>query len=123
MNLECVDILFLQNPYEAQGPYNTDNVFFDRLTQAFECLEGLVAAGKIKHYGISTYSSLRTKPIEHKMHLNLQKVARIAQQVAGKDNHFGFVQAPMNVIMPEVLVEQWQSVEDENNVSKNKPLV
>jgi len=31
LNLECLDVLYLQNPYEAQGPYNTDNVFFDRL--------------------------------------------------------------------------------------------
>lgn len=71
MNLECVDLLYIQNPYEAQGPYNTDNVFYDRLTQAFDCLEKLVATGKIKNYGISTYSSLRTKPTEYKMHLNL----------------------------------------------------
>jgi aryl-alcohol dehydrogenase-like predicted oxidoreductase len=42
LNLETVDVLYLQNPYEAQGPYNTDNVFFDRLTAAFECLEELV---------------------------------------------------------------------------------
>jgi hypothetical protein len=39
LNLETLDVLYLQNPYEAQGPYNTDNVFFDRLTQAFEFLE------------------------------------------------------------------------------------
>lgn len=67
----------------------------------------MVAAGKIQHYGISTYSSLRTKPTEHKMHLNLQKVVRIAERVGGKEHRFRFVQAPMNVIMPEILVEQW----------------
>lgn len=39
LNLETLDVLYLQNPYEAQGPYNTDNVFFDRLTKAFEFLE------------------------------------------------------------------------------------
>ena len=31
LNLECLDVFYLQNPYEAQGPYNTDNFFFDRL--------------------------------------------------------------------------------------------
>lgn len=71
LNLEAIDVLYIQNPYEAQGPFNTDNVFFDRLHSAFECLEGLAGAGKIKSYGISTYSSLRTKPSEYKMHLNL----------------------------------------------------
>ena len=39
LNLEGVDVYYLQNAYEAQGPYNTDNVFFDRLTAAFEFLE------------------------------------------------------------------------------------
>lgn len=125
MNLECVDLLYIQNPYEAQGPYNTDNVFFERLKQAFDCCEKLVAAGKIKNYGISTYSSLRTKPTEYKMHLNLQKVHRLAQSVVGEGSkhHFNFVQAPVNVIMPEALVEQWQAIEDSNAVSKNKALV
>jgi aryl-alcohol dehydrogenase-like predicted oxidoreductase len=39
LNLETLDVYYLHNPYEAQGPYNTNNVFFDRITQAFEFLE------------------------------------------------------------------------------------
>ncbi len=39
LNLKTLDLYYLHNPYEAQGPYNTDNVFFDRLTKAFEFLE------------------------------------------------------------------------------------
>lgn len=42
LKLECLDLYYLQNAYEAQGPYNTDNVFFDRLTKAFETMEQLV---------------------------------------------------------------------------------
>lgn len=62
LNLECLDVFYLHNPYEAQGPYNTDNVFFDRLQKAFEFLESAVEAGKIKDYGIASYSCFRTKP-------------------------------------------------------------
>jgi len=62
LNLECLDVFYLQNPYEAQGPYNTDNVFFDRLAQAFEFLEQMVEEGKIRSYGLASYSSLRVKP-------------------------------------------------------------
>lgn len=40
LNLDTLDLYYLQNPYEAQGPYNTDNVIFDRITKAFEFLEG-----------------------------------------------------------------------------------
>ena len=39
LNLQTLDVYYLQNAYEAQGPYNTDNVFFDRLAAAFEFLE------------------------------------------------------------------------------------
>lgn len=42
LNLETLDVYYLHNPYEAQGPYNTDNVFFDRLSKAFEFLEKAV---------------------------------------------------------------------------------
>lgn len=90
LNLECLDVLYLQNPYEAQGPYNTDNVFFDRLAESFEFLESMVEAGKIKQYGLATYSSLRTKPTDAKMHLNLQKVARTAQKIVGEDKKHNF---------------------------------
>ena len=31
LNLEQLDLFYLQNAYEGQGPYNLDNVFFDRL--------------------------------------------------------------------------------------------
>ena len=107
LNLDCLDVLYLQNPYEAQGPYNTDNVFFDRLAEAFEFCEEMVELGKIKKYGIATYSSLRVKPTENKMFLNLQKVSRTAQKIVGEDkkHNFKFVQAPCNVLMPEAFIE------------------
>lgn len=42
LNLETVDVYYLQNPYESQAPYNLDSVVFDRLTAAFEFLESQV---------------------------------------------------------------------------------
>ena len=124
LNLECLDVLYLQNPYEAQGPQNTENVFFDRLAKAFEFLESMVEAGKIRQYGLATYSSLRVKPTEAKMHLNLQRVARTAQKVVGEDrkHNFKFVQAPCSILMPEAFIEQWQPFEDDSGVTKNKLL-
>ena len=107
LKLECLDIYYLQNPYEAQGAYNTDNVFFDRLAEAFEFLESAVAAGKIRDYGIATYSSLRVKPSDIKMHLSLQRVAEVAERVGGSSNHFNYVQVPVNVMMPEAFCEPW----------------
>ena len=71
MNLDCLDLVYLHNPYEAQGPFNLDNVFYDRLEKAMELMEILVSEGKIKTYGIATYSSLRVKPTDNKMHMNI----------------------------------------------------
>ena len=69
----------------------------------------MVEEGKIRQYGIATYSSLRVRPTDTKMHLNLQKVNRTAQKVVGegKKHNFKFVQAPCNVLMPEAFIEQW----------------
>ena len=109
LNLECLDVYYLQNPYEAQGPHNTDNVFFDRLAQAFEYLEKAVQQGKIRDYGMATYSCFRVKPSETKMHLNLQKVHDLARKVGGdNDHHFRYVQVPINLMMPEAFCEPWQ---------------
>ena len=67
----------------------------------------MVNKGKIRNYGIGTYSSLRVKPSEHKMHLNIENVVKIAEKVAGKEHHMRYVQVPINVLMPEAFVEPW----------------
>ena len=124
LNLDTLDVYYLQNPYEAQGPYNLDNVFFDRLTKAFEFMEEQVAAGRIKNYGIATYSSLRVKSSENKMHLSIEKVHQLAEKVGGANHHFKYVQVPINVMMPEAFVEYWQSHTDpKTNVQRNKILL
>jgi hypothetical protein len=70
-------------------------------------LEEQVAEGTIMNYGIATYSSLRVKPTEDKMHLSLEKVYKLAEKVGGSDHHFKYVQVPINVLMPEAFVEPW----------------
>lgn len=67
----------------------------------------MVEAGKIKRYGLASYSSLRVKPTENKMHLSLQKVLRTAEKIVGegKQHNFKFVQVPCSVLMPEAFIE------------------
>lgn len=121
--VDSLDIFYLQNPYEAQGPFNTDNFFFDRLAESFEFLEKCVADGKIKSYGIATYSSLRVKPDETKLHLSLSKVHKVAEKVGGKGHHFKYVQLPCNVMMPEAFCEPWQKIEGKDGVEREKIMV
>ncbi|CDW83369.1 UNKNOWN [Stylonychia lemnae] len=123
LNLQSLDLYYLHNPYEAQGPYNTDNVIFDRITKAFEFMEQQVQAGKIRNYGLATYSSFRVKPSENKMHLSLEKIHQLAEKVGGKNNHFKYIQVPINVMMPEAFVEAWQPHTDDKQVTKNKILL
>lgn len=118
LNLECLDVYYLHNPYEAQGPTNTDNVFFDRLGKAFEFLEKAVQQGKIRDYGLATYSCFRVKPSEKKIHLPLQKVHKLAEQVGGSSHHMRYVQVPINIMMPEAFCEPWQQFEDKDNVER-----
>ncbi len=42
LNLDCLDVCYLHNPYEAQAPYNIDNVVYGRIEKAFELLETMV---------------------------------------------------------------------------------
>lgn len=94
-------------------------MFFDRLAQAFEFLEGAVAQGKIKDYGLATYSCFRVKPSEGKMHLSLQKVHELAQKVGGEsDHHFKYIQVPINLMMPEAFSEPWQQYQDKEGVER-----
>jgi aryl-alcohol dehydrogenase-like predicted oxidoreductase len=118
-----LDVYYLHNPYEAQGPYNTDPEFFDRLSNAFEFLEKAVQDGKIRDYGMATYSCFRVKPSEQKLYLSLQKVHRLAEKVGGTKHHFRFVQTPINVMMPEAFCEPWQQFEDKDGVERQKMLV
>ncbi|CAI2368852.1 unnamed protein product [Moneuplotes crassus] len=108
MNLETVDLYYLHNAYEMQGPNHSSDVVMDRLGAAFEFLESKVEEGKIKNYGMATWLCFRAQPSEEKIYLNLQKVVEMAEKVCGKDNHFNYIQAPINVMMAEAFVEPWQ---------------
>lgn len=80
----------------------------DRLAKSFEFYEHQRSLNKLQFYGLSTWLCFRAKPDEEKIHLSLQKVVELAQQVGGKDHGFRFVQVPMSVMMPEAFVEPWQ---------------
>ena len=82
-------------------------MFFDRLEKAFETLEEFVKQGKIRNYGIASYSCFRVKSNEVKMHLSLEKVVKLAQKVGGANHHLKYIQVPINVMMPEAFVEPW----------------
>ena len=107
LNLKYVDVIYVHNP-EAQRSIATDDETYRRLTCAFEVLEGFVQAGRLRAYGISTWNALRVDS-DHPQHLSLQRVLKAAESVSDK-HHFTFVQAPLNLLMPELVAKRTQNL-------------
>ena len=99
MQLATIDVFYLHNPETQLGHVSTE-VFYQRLHQAFEYLEGAVRDGKIRWYGAATWNGFRANPAD-RSHLSLEMFVKIAQHVAGDKHHFRFVQLPFNLAMLE----------------------
>ncbi len=107
LNLETIDLYYLHNP-EMQLEEITEEVFYQRLTDAFTMLEQKVAEGKIKRYGLATWNGFRVSA-KTKGHLRLDKIMDVATQAGGKDHHFKSIQLPYNLGMPEAFTKQNQN--------------
>ncbi len=108
LGLETLDVLFLHNP-ETQLQVLDRATFEDRLRLAFEALEEAVASGKIRAYGLATWSALRARPDERD-HISLARMLELASEVAGLRHNMRAVQLPVNLAMPEALTRANQPV-------------
>lgn len=118
MNLRSLDLYYLHNPFEMYGSWVETDEFMTRLGKAFEFLESARESKKIGNYGMATWICFWAKPNEDKLYLNLQKVVELAEKVGGKDHGFKYVQAPVNVMMPEAFAEPWQEVIEKNEAGE-----
>jgi aryl-alcohol dehydrogenase-like predicted oxidoreductase len=103
LELACIDIFYLHNP-ETQLADVSREEFAARIHSAFQFLESMVAAGKIRFYGMATWSGFRG-PKDAPDLLQLAELELIAQ-------HFRFVQMPYNLGMTEALTRANQRVDD-----------
>lgn len=96
----------------------------DRLVRAFEALEGHVAAGRVKRYGVSS-NGFALGPKEQ-LHLSLDTVLEAAREGArrvGRDAPaLGVVQLPVNLLEPAGLVVAAQAQAKGLEVVANRPL-
>jgi aryl-alcohol dehydrogenase-like predicted oxidoreductase len=99
LGLETIDVFYLHNP-ETQLAEVTRAEFAARMRKAFAFLEGAVAEGKIGWYGTATWEGYRRAP-EAADGLRLSELLSIAREVGGADHHFGAIQLPFNLAMPE----------------------
>ncbi len=99
MQTDYVDVYFLHNP-EEQLNFFSREIFERKLRECFEFLESKVKEGKIRYYGLATWSGFRVSPAS-RQYLNLAQIVDLAHQVAGEDHHLRFIQLPYSLGMPE----------------------
>lgn len=109
LGVECVDVFYLHNP-ETQLAEIPLGDFLARLGAAFAWLESMVAAGKIRAYGMATWNGFRVPP-ESQEHLSLAAIESVAREITGDSHHFRYVQLPVNLAMTEVLTMTNQEVD------------
>eukprot|EP00899_Mesostigma_viride_P013779 jgi/Mesvir1/22401/Mv17889-RA.1 len=108
LGVATLDLLYLHNAAEAQVPVIGRPKFLANLRAAFEQLEAERRRGRLRFYGLATWSSLRVPPGDAE-HLSLQDVVDLAVAVAGTDHGFKFVQLPINAAMLEAWNQPWQA--------------
>jgi aryl-alcohol dehydrogenase-like predicted oxidoreductase len=111
LGVETLDIYYLHNP-ETQRISNTRETFRRRMLDAFETLEDAVGRGDIAAYGVATWTAFRSPP-DAPDYVSLTELVGLAFEVAGEDNHFGYVQLPYNLMMTEAFALENQQVSDE----------
>lgn len=110
LGLSSLDLLFLHNPAEAQLAALGQEEFKQRLRDAFAFCEEARRAGKIRAYGIASWSCFRVPP-GNKAHLSLESAVELARQVGGTDHGFRYIQLPVSAAMPEAWLQPWQEVQ------------
>ena len=108
LGVDCVDVFYIHNPETQLGEIAREE-FFRRIRDAFEFCETAVTRGKIRMYGLATWTGFRQNP-DAKDYLSLEEIVAIARELAGDGHHFRFVQLPFNLVMPEAFVRSTQVV-------------
>jgi aryl-alcohol dehydrogenase-like predicted oxidoreductase len=123
LGLETLDLMYLHNAAESQMPEIGAEKFLSRLGKAFEFFEQARSENKIKSYGLATWIAFRSPVEEAHLHLSLEKVVKLAEQIGGPNHGMRYIQLPVNLIMPEAFVQKWQEHENSTtyflNVAKH----
>jgi aryl-alcohol dehydrogenase-like predicted oxidoreductase len=100
LGLETIDVHYLHNP-EQQLDEVDRATFRGRMRDAFTWAEGERRQGRIRFYGTATWNGYRV-PSDHPGRLDLAELVTLAREVGGEGHGFRFVQAPLNLAMPEI---------------------
>jgi aryl-alcohol dehydrogenase-like predicted oxidoreductase len=112
LGVQTIDVYYIHNPEKQLAKVEPD-IFYNQLRTIFEVMEDAVLVGKIANYGLATWNAFRVPPTQSD-HIDLSRAKSIAREVAGnRDDHFRFIQFPLNMAMPEALLSPTQMLEGE----------
>jgi aryl-alcohol dehydrogenase-like predicted oxidoreductase len=109
LGLATIDLYYLHNP-ETQLRQVSHEEFLRRLRQAIAVLEQAVADGKIRMYGAATWNGFRVQADSQEA-ISLEEILRVAREVGRQKHHFGAIQLPFNIAMPEALAANTQAMD------------
>jgi aryl-alcohol dehydrogenase-like predicted oxidoreductase len=109
LGVATIDVYYVHNPESQVGKVD-EKTFYDRLRAAFAMLEGAVAEGIIGAYGIASWNAFRVKEGE-RGYVSLACAKALALEVAGGQDHFRYVQLPLNLAMREATATPTQRID------------
>jgi aryl-alcohol dehydrogenase-like predicted oxidoreductase len=117
LHLATLDLVYVHNPFESWYEDVSRENFFQMLSKVFEAYEEYRTSGKIRYYGMATWTCFRVPP-DSKEYLSLEQVIKEAEKVGGSGRHgFRFIQLPYNLAYSEALLLRNQSVGTEKNLT------
>lgn len=116
MQLDTIDLVYVHNAYESWFEDITRNEFDEMIRRVFEVYEEYRSKKKIRYYGMATWTCFRMSRNEEG-YLSLEEMVKIAEDVAGKDHGFRFIQLPYNLVYREAYLLKNQSVGSVNDLT------
>lgn len=116
MRLSTIDLVYIHNAFESWRQDVDRETFALMLANAFETYEKYRSAGKIKYYGMATWTCFRVAP-QDPDYLSLEECVKIAERIGGKTHGFRFIQLPYNLAYSEALLLRNQFVGSERNLT------
>ncbi len=114
--LATLDAFLVDQP-EVQIPLIGKEQVYSKLIDVFAALEGAVAEGKLRHYGISTFHACRVET-DNPLFQSMTSLLGLAEKAAGegKRHHLRIVELPFNALMPEAYT-RFSQVTGQGNIA------
>lgn len=116
MQLDTIDLVYIHNAYESWFQDISRSEFNEKIRRVFQVYEESRSQNKIRYYGMATWTCFRL-PRNEEGYLSLEDMVRIAEDVAGKDHGFRFIQLPYNLAYREAYLLKNQTVGSENDLT------